>query len=425
MPDTNLVDEVFGSEYDAYRKIPFKSRSAHRMEKMNDQPSKRVLLFVVLTIGSLTFGVAAATPALAEIAKAFPEVSSQTIQMVVTVPSLLIMVSTLVCGVLSRSIGKKRLVIIGMLLFGIGGITPAFYGGIAFILIMRGVFGVGVGFLLPLSQALVADYFEGRDRDVFMGYSSSNAAIFGIVFTLLGGFLCDIYWRYTFYAHLLVVPAFLIVLAKMPEPPKQRVAESLKPAGLTMRSWVFISAYFVYNIVMFCFITDLAFVISADKVGNAGTAGVVMTFSSVGGIFAGIILGWVTKVFRNYALVFALMFLAVGSILLLFVQSAPMFMLAYAFWGLGFGTFNPLIILEVMGSVAKSATAFALAVLTSAMGIGQFISPMFYSLIRNLFGFEGSRSSWIVAASCFAAAVLVLPIFITLRLRQRQLSVAG
>jgi MFS family permease len=392
---------------------------------MNDQPNKRVLLFVVLAIGSLTFGVSAVTPALADIAKAFPQVSSQTIQMIVTIPSLLIMASTLVCGFLSRTVGKKTLVIIGMLLFGIGGIAPAFYGGIVFILIMRGVFGVGVGFLLPLSQALVADYFEGRDRDAFMGYSSSNAAIFGIVFTLLGGFLCDIFWRYTFYAHLLVVPVFLIVLAKMPEPATKGTAESLKPAGLTPKSWFYITLYFFYNIIMFCFITDIAFVISASKVGNAGTSGVVITFSSIGGIAAGIILGRVTRVFRDYAIVFALAFLAVGSIMLLFVQSASMFMLAYGLWGLGFGTFNPIIILEVMGSVAKSATAFALAILTSAMGIGQFISPMFYSFIRDIIGFEDPRFSWMVAASCFAAALLISPILITFRLRQKTLSLAG
>jgi hypothetical protein len=77
-----------------------------------------------------------------------------------------------------------------------------------------------------------------------------------------------------------------------------------------------------------------------------------------------------------------------------------------------------------MGSVEKSATAFALAVLTSAMGIGQFLSPMFYSFFNNLMGFEGSRSSWIVAAVCFGAAVLVSPVLITLRVRQKALSVA-
>lgn len=385
---------------------------------MDEMPSKKVLLLIVLAIGSLSFGVGAATPALADIAKAFPDKSPQTIQMVITIPSLLIMASTLVCGVLSRSIGKKTLVLIGMLLFAVGGITPAFYGGIVFILIMRAVFGAGVGFILPISQALIADYFEGRDRDVFMGYSGSNAAVFGIVFTLLGGFLCDIHWRYTFYAHLLVVPVFLFVLAKMPEPARKQEVERSKAAGLTGRAWLYITIYFIYNIIMFCFISDLSFVISADKVGDAGTSGVVMTFSSVGGILAGIILGWVTKTFRNYAFVFALAFLTVGSGMLLFVRTAPMFMLAYGIWGLGFGTFNPLIILEIIGSVEKSAAALALAILTSAMGIGQFISPMTYAFVNNLLGLAGSRASWTGATACFAAALVVAPFLIAWRQRK-------
>lgn len=385
---------------------------------MDDMPSKKVLLLIVLAIGSLSFGVSAATPALADIAKAFPEKSPQTIQMIITLPSLLIMVSTLVCGALSRIMGKKKLVIIGMVLFAIGGIMPAFYGGIIFILIMRAVFGAGTGFILVISQALIADYFEGRDRDVFMGYSSSNTAIFGIVFTLLGGFLCNIYWRYTFYAHLLVVPVFLLVMAKMPEPAKKQHIERSKSEGMTARAWLYVAIYFVYNVVMFCFISDLSFVISADNVGTAATSGVVMTFSSIGGIAAGIILGWVTKTFRKYSLVFALAFLAAGSIMLLFVRTAPMFMVAYAIWGLGFGTFNPIIILEVMGSVAKSAAAFALAILTSAMGVGQFISPMIYSFINSLTGLGGSRASWNLATACFVAALLIAPVLIAWRQRK-------
>ncbi len=378
-------------------------------------PSKKVLLLIVLAIGSLSFGVGAAPPALADIAKAFPDQSPQTIQMIITLPSLLIMVSTLVCGVLSRILGKKTLVLIGMLLFAVGGITPAFYGGIVFILIMRAVFGAGVGFILPISQALIADYFEGRDRDVFMGYSSSNAAVFGIVFTLLGGFLCDIHWRYTFYAHLLVVPVFLFVLAKMPEPARKQETERIKPAGLTGRAWLYITIYFVYNIVLFCFISDLSFVISADKVGDASTSGVVMTFSSVGGILAGIILGWATKTFRDYAFVFSLAFLTLGSVMLLFVRTAPMFMLAYGIWGLGFGTFNPLIILKIIGSVEKSAAALALAILTSAMGIGQFISPTAYAFVNSTFGLAGSRASWNLAAVCFASALAMAPVWIAWR----------
>jgi MFS family permease len=393
---------------------------------MNDQaPRKLLLLLVVLAIGSLTFGVNAATPALAAIAKAFPDVNPRLIKMVITIPSLLIMPATLICGALSRSISKKKLLIVGMLLFAIGGVMPAFYGGVVFILIMRGVFGVGSGFLMPISQALVADYFEGNDRDTYMGYSSSNAAIWGIVYTLMGGFLCDIYWRHTFYAYLLVVPVFLFIAAKMPEPKMLQERERSKSAGLTGKTWVWVSVYFFYNIVMFCFISDIAFIMSADKIGTAGTAGVAMTFSSVGGIIAGLILGWVTKRLSNYSFVLALAFLAAGSIVLVFAYTAAMFMIGCGIWGLGFGIFNALLILQIMGSTAKSTIAFALAIMTSAMGIGQFISPIYYSYLNNLLGFQSPRAPWIEASVCFTAALLIAPFIIALKSRRRDLSAAG
>jgi len=292
-------------------------------------------------------------------------------------------------------------------------------------LFMRGVFGIGTGFLMPISQALIADYFEGNDRDTYMGYSSSNAAIWGIVFTLLGGFLCDVYWRYTFYAYLLVVPVLLFVLAKMPEPAKQQEAERSKSIGLTGTAWSWVVVYFIYNIIMFCFISDMAFVISSDKIGNAGTASVAMTFSSVGGIVAGLILGWVTKSFRNYAFVLALAFLTAGSVLLVLAHTAAMFDTGCGIWGLGFGIFNSLIILQIMGSVAKSAMAFALAILTSAMGIGQFLSPIYYSYINSLFGFQSPRAPWILATACFLAAFAISPVIVAIKSRRRELPAVG
>lgn len=392
---------------------------------MNDQaPRKLLLLFVVLAVGSLTFGVNAATPALAAIARAFPDVSPRLIKMVITIPQLFIMPATLICGALSRSISKKKLLLIGMLLFAIGGLMPAFYGGVVFILIMRGVFGVGCGFLMPISQALVADYFEGNDRDTYMGYSSSNAAIWGIVYTIMGGLLCDIYWRYTFYAYLLVVPVFLFIAAKMPEPKMLKKTERTKSAGLTRKTWLWVAIYFVYNIVMFCFISDMAFVMSADKIGTAGTAGVVMTFASIGGIIAGLILGWMTKLLRNYSFVLALACLTAGSIVLVFAYSAVMFMVGLGIWGLGFGIFNALLILQIMGSAAKSSIAFALAIMTSAMGIGQFISPIYYSYLNNLLGFQSPRAPWIEASACFVVALIIAPIIIALKSRQRELPAA-
>jgi hypothetical protein len=60
---------------------------------MEEKPCKKQLLLIVLAIASLVFGTKAIAPDLADIAKAFPDKSTQTIQMILTVPSLLIVVS--------------------------------------------------------------------------------------------------------------------------------------------------------------------------------------------------------------------------------------------------------------------------------------------------------------------------------------------
>jgi MFS family permease len=375
---------------------------------MNTDSSKIMLLMVVLAIASLVFGSGAVSPALADIAKAFPDKSQETIQMLVTIPSLMIMVSTLICGQLSRVVRKKTLVLAGMVMFAIGGILPAFFGNLTFILIMRGVFGAGCGFLIPLSQALIADYFQGRDREVFMGYRSSTAGVFGMFFTMAGGYLCAIHWRHTFHAYWIVVPVFLLILLTMPEPEGSRAAEKgRKAAGLTPAMWFYVAMYFLYNVTMMCFITNAAFVMAASNVGSARTIGFIMTISSVGGITAGILLGWLTRLLKNFTLVFALCCLAAGFVMLNFVNTAVMFTIASAIWGMGFGTFNPTMALKIIGSVPKAATTLALAILTCAMGIGQFISPMIYSLANKIVGLEGPRASWVVAAVCFSAAFFI------------------
>ncbi len=367
-----------------------------------------MLLAVVLTVTSLVFGTSAASPALADIAKAFPDKSKETIQMIITIPPLLIMVSTLICGQLSRRMHKKILVLLGMALFGIGGVAPAFYGDLTFILIMRGVFGAGTGFLIPISQGLIADYFQGRDRDIFMGYRSATASIFGMFYTMVGGYLCAIYWRHTFLTYLIVVPAFLFILFKMPEPQVQKAAAGgNKASELTRSMWFYVTMYFLYNVAMMCFLTNAAFVMEASDVGSAKTIGFIMTISSVGGITAGVLLGWFTKVLKNFTIILALGCLTLGFVMLNFVDSAIMFTIASAIWGMGFGTFNPTIALKVIASVPKTAATLGLAILNCAMGIGQFISPIVYSSLVKVIGLEGPRASWAIAAICFVGALAV------------------
>ena len=132
-----------------------------------------------------------------------------------------------------------------------------------------------------------------------------------------------------------------------------------------------------------------------------------MTISSVGAIAAGFMLGLVTKVFKGFTLVFALGFLSLGFIMLNYVNTASTFVLAFALFGFGFGTSNPTKVLKIIASVPKPSTTLALSILTCALGIGQFISPIFFSFVNGMLGLQGPRASWVVAAACFTAAFVV------------------
>jgi MFS family permease len=135
--------------------------------------------------------------------------------------------------------------------------------------------------------------------------------------------------------------------------------------------------------------------------------GFIMTISNIGGITAGLLLGRITRVMKRFTLVFVLGFLALGFVLLNFVDVVLTFAISCAIWGVGFGVFIPGIAIKVIGSVPKSASTRALAILSFAMGIGQFISPRVYTYINRMLGLEGPRASWTVAAFGFAAAFVV------------------
>lgn len=104
----------------------------------------------------------------------------------------------------------------------LGGIIPAFFGDMTFILICRAIFGIGYGMVFPLASSLIADLFEGQERDSLMGLKSAVGAVAGVVFQMVGAYLTIISWRHTFFSFLLIIPIFLMIVCKLPEPEKRR-----------------------------------------------------------------------------------------------------------------------------------------------------------------------------------------------------------
>ncbi|MFH0838728.1 MAG: MFS transporter [Candidatus Omnitrophota bacterium] len=191
--------------------------------------NKTLVKSSILSISLLTVMASAAiSPALAKIHQAFSGVDPTLIKLVLTLPSLLIIPFSLLAGWLVTRMKKRHILLIGLFIYCLGGIGGGFARNINELLIIRGIFGIGVGLIIPLSTSIIADFYEGIERTKMMGYSGSVSHFGGVVFLLVSGWLACISWRYAFIVYGLSVIIFLMVLLWLPEPVSKKAATLVK-----------------------------------------------------------------------------------------------------------------------------------------------------------------------------------------------------
>lgn len=147
--------------------------------------NKGLMLKVGLLSISITMGTQMAiSPALPEIMKAFPEKTTTQVETLTTVQSITGLVFVLLCPLVASFLGKKRTVLLGLLVSGISGLVPllsSMLSGVGMdnilvfriIWLSRLVYGGGVGLVCGLAVSMIGDFFEGDERATLLGIRTS------------------------------------------------------------------------------------------------------------------------------------------------------------------------------------------------------------------------------------------------------------
>ncbi|MBI5248608.1 MAG: DHA2 family efflux MFS transporter permease subunit [Desulfomonile tiedjei] len=114
-------------------------------------------------------------------------------------------------GWLARRFGRKRYLLISIVIFTISSVLCGSATSLAEIVVFRIVQGIGGGGLQPMSQAILLESFPAEQRGMAMGIFGMGAVLGPILGPLLGGYLTDNYsWRWIFYINL---PVGIIALS--------------------------------------------------------------------------------------------------------------------------------------------------------------------------------------------------------------------
>ncbi|TFV71945.1 DHA2 family efflux MFS transporter permease subunit [Blastococcus sp. CT_GayMR19] len=109
--------------------------------------------------------------------------------------------------------GRRTLFLVAIGLFTVASIGAALAPDFAWLVVWRGVQGLGGGGLMILSQAIIADIVPARERARYMGPIGALFGLSAVAGPLVGGFFTDhpaLGWEWAFWIN---VPVGLVVLA--------------------------------------------------------------------------------------------------------------------------------------------------------------------------------------------------------------------
>src|SRR3954468_11358940 len=127
------------------------------------------------------------------------EISSTQVQWVQESYTLVFAALLLVFGTLADRFGRRRILLIGVVVFGVSSVIAALAPNGDLLIASRVVQGVGGAMILPATLSLINATFRGRERGIAFAVWGSTIGGMAAVGPLLGGWLTTYFsWRWAF-----------------------------------------------------------------------------------------------------------------------------------------------------------------------------------------------------------------------------------
>ena len=368
----------------------------------------------ILLISSLTImSVVTISPALPEMTETFSHMDNAAFmtKLLMTVPALMIALSAVVTGILIDKYGRLRFLRMAVLLYGLAGAAGFWLQNLYHILISRVILGIAVGLTMTIVTTLVADYFEGKERQKFIGIQIAFMSLGGILFLGLGGLLADISWRHPFliYLYALIILPLCYFYLKEPKRDFEKTNTESSEKSPPIIWMLFFNTMFMW-ILFFLIPVQLPFLLKDMGVEQNSLIGLAIAlstaFSAVSSFSYSKIknkLGFLVIFAIGYALMTASYFMLSST------TEFGIVCMAMILAGLGMGMMIPNTNMWVMKIAPPVIRGKEIGKLTTFWFMGQFLSPF----ILLLPVFKGLSLAGVFNTAAYFLAFLFL-IFLTL-----------
>ena len=350
-----------------------------------------VALVVLLAIWSVSAVSSlpglAISPILGDLSKIFPKATELEIQLLTSLPSLLIIPFVLLAGKLSEGRDRWPLLMVGLALFFVAGLMCLFARTMAALIAISCLLGVGAGMVIPLSTGLVVEYFTGDYRVRQLGYASAINNLALVLATALTGYLATVDWHLPFLVYLLpgVSLALCLTLRDAPSVPEPKESLQLQQQEIDRNKLVgMMWLYFLITYAVLVITYDASFLIEKYHLSST-FSGWLMALFFLAIMLPGLFLGRIIKALRSNTNLISLLLMAVGLGIFGYARSEWMMVVAALLAGFGYGIMQPIIYDKTATIAPPRSATLALSFVMAMNYLAVMICPFILSVLHTLF----------------------------------------
>lgn len=360
-----------------------------------------ITLIAIWSVSALTsLPGLAVSPILGDLTKVFPKATDLDIQMLTSLPSLLIIPFILLGGKLTEKVSFVRILQIGLWLFAVSGLLYLVANKMWQLIVVSALLGIGSGLIIPLSTGLISRYFVGAYRVKQFGLSSAITNFTLVVATAITGYLAEVSWHLPFIVYLLPLISISLVghlKTNHPESVSAASSQSSRAAelldidtggsryGIHIKHLLQLMFFYgVITYIVLAVIFNLPFLMEKHHF-SSGNSGLMISLFFLAITVPGFFLDKIVFRFRERTKAYSLLSMALGLALIWIAPIEWLIIPGCILVGFGYGIIQPMLYDKTTHTALPQKATLALAFVMMMNYLAILLYPFLVDFFQTLF----------------------------------------
>lgn len=367
----------------------------------SNKVSKLSFKFSLLSISLVLTSAYALSPSIPQMIKSFPEQSVSSVELLVTVPAFSVMILVLLSSFISKRLGEKLTVCIGLALVAVFGVIPMFVTSYLVVLISRILLGAGFGLINSFAVSLISEFYHGDEKAAMMGFRSAFESLGQSIMTFIAGMLLAFGWKYSALVYLIAVPILLIFYLYIPKNTREKSTDDQSTSVATKQSIsapIWLITVFLFLIVIFYIGMTVRFplLVTTNHMGTAEATSGTLSIMTFAGMLTGFIFGMIYRLFSKYTLAIGIFCMAISNLIVNFTSSFVIASFGAVLSGVAYAIIVAFTFSLISDVSSPGSATLSTSIVLVGCNLGALLAPYGLKLVSVIFGSHSITLSFIV-----------------------------